>query len=152
MEGLSVREWTLSSRKSRNRLLIRLRIKSICCFLTISCYSNLFTILHILNCLYSGELIFCYFVSGILQEVSEAEYNSRLMSIGINVNARNFMIFQGQVESVAALTPKERTVMLEELSGSVIAPLFYNFYFMPGLATRLQRGCVSLIYTTVRVT
>lgn len=52
-----------------------------------------------------------------MQEVTKVEYRLRLSSIGINVNARNFIIFQGQIESIAAMTSVERAKMIEELSG-----------------------------------
>lgn len=46
------------------------------------------------------------------------EYNERLKSIGILVKARNFLVFQGDVESIASKNPKELTVLLEQISGS----------------------------------
>ena len=38
--------------------------------------------------------------------------------LGINVNAKNFLVFQGAVESIAMKNPKERTALFEEISGS----------------------------------
>jgi structural maintenance of chromosome 1 len=38
--------------------------------------------------------------------------------MGIIPKAKNFLIFQGQVESIAMKTPKEFTAMFEELSRS----------------------------------
>lgn len=38
--------------------------------------------------------------------------------MGINVNAKNFLVFQGAVESIAMKNPKERTALFEEISGS----------------------------------
>lgn len=46
------------------------------------------------------------------------EYNGRLRSLGILVKARNFLVFQGDVESIASKNPKELTVLLEQISGS----------------------------------
>ncbi|XP_024032701.1 structural maintenance of chromosomes protein 1-like, partial [Morus notabilis] len=46
------------------------------------------------------------------------EYNGRLRSLGILVKARNFLVFQGDVESIASKNPKELTVLLEQVSGS----------------------------------
>ncbi|KAI0510191.1 hypothetical protein KFK09_010791 [Dendrobium nobile] len=46
------------------------------------------------------------------------EYNSRLKSLGILVKARNFLVFQGDVESIASKNPKELTALLEQISGS----------------------------------
>ncbi|PON62633.1 Structural maintenance of chromosomes protein [Parasponia andersonii] len=50
--------------------------------------------------------------------VSWDEYNARLKSLGILVKARNFLVFQGDVESIASKNPKELTVLLEQISGS----------------------------------
>ncbi|XP_076889486.1 structural maintenance of chromosomes protein 1-like [Bidens hawaiensis] len=46
------------------------------------------------------------------------EYSNRLKSLGILVKARNFLVFQGDVESVASKNPKELTMLLEQISGS----------------------------------
>ncbi|CAH8381616.1 unnamed protein product [Eruca vesicaria subsp. sativa] len=50
--------------------------------------------------------------------VNLEEYNGKLRSIGILVNARNFLVFQGDVESVASKNSKELTGLLEKISGS----------------------------------
>lgn len=46
------------------------------------------------------------------------EYNERLRTLGILVKARNFLVFQGDVESIASKNPKELTALLEQISGS----------------------------------
>ncbi|CAN1245033.1 Structural maintenance of chromosomes protein 1 [Linum grandiflorum] len=46
------------------------------------------------------------------------EYNGKLRSLGILVKARNFLVFQGDVESIASKNPKELTALLEQISGS----------------------------------
>ncbi|GKV01801.1 hypothetical protein SLEP1_g14326 [Rubroshorea leprosula] len=46
------------------------------------------------------------------------EYNGKLRSLGILVKARNFLVFQGDVESIASKNPKEFTALLEQISGS----------------------------------
>ncbi|KAI3903802.1 hypothetical protein MKW92_009498 [Papaver armeniacum] len=46
------------------------------------------------------------------------EYNYKLKSLGILVKARNFLVFQGDVESIASKNPKELTAILEHISGS----------------------------------
>ena len=43
---------------------------------------------------------------------------AKLQELGINVNAKNFLVFQGAVESIAMKNPKERTALFEEISGS----------------------------------
>ncbi|KAJ8639255.1 hypothetical protein MRB53_015949 [Persea americana] len=46
------------------------------------------------------------------------DYNAKLKSLGILVKARNFLVFQGDVESIASKNPKELTALLEQISGS----------------------------------
>merc|ERR1719259_252656 len=52
------------------------------------------------------------------EPVSSQEYLQKLDELGINVNAKNFLVFQGAVESIAMKNPKERTTLFEEISGS----------------------------------
>ena len=51
------------------------------------------------------------------QEVTAVEYRSRLVDIGIVLKAKNCLVFQGQVETIATMTPKERCAILDEFSG-----------------------------------
>lgn len=51
------------------------------------------------------------------QSVSTSQYLSELEKLGINVKAKNFLVFQGAVESIAMKNPKERTALFEEISG-----------------------------------
>ncbi|KAH7837895.1 hypothetical protein Vadar_019309 [Vaccinium darrowii] len=46
------------------------------------------------------------------------EYNAKLRSLGILVKARNFLVFQGDVESIASKNPRELTALIEQISGS----------------------------------
>nr|CAB3483220.1 unnamed protein product [Digitaria exilis] len=46
------------------------------------------------------------------------DYNAKLISLGILVKARNFLVFQGDVESIASKNPKELSALLEQISGS----------------------------------
>ncbi|KAJ6773725.1 STRUCTURAL MAINTENANCE OF CHROMOSOMES SMC FAMILY MEMBER [Salix purpurea] len=46
------------------------------------------------------------------------EYSARLKELGILVKARNFLVFQGDVESIASKNPKELTALFEQISGS----------------------------------
>merc|ERR1719445_1206575 len=50
--------------------------------------------------------------------VAPKEYLAELEKIGINAKAKNFLVFQGAVESIAMKNPKERTALFEEISGS----------------------------------
>ncbi|CAN7011964.1 unnamed protein product [Brassica rapa subsp. trilocularis] len=50
--------------------------------------------------------------------VSWEEYNGKLRSIGILVKARNFLVFQGDVESVASKNSKELSGLVEQICGS----------------------------------
>lgn len=52
------------------------------------------------------------------QSVPTSHYLSELEKLGINVKAKNFLVFQGAVESIAMKNPKERTALFEEISGS----------------------------------
>uniref|UniRef100_A0A8C1TIK9 Structural maintenance of chromosomes protein n=2 Tax=Cyprinus carpio TaxID=7962 RepID=A0A8C1TIK9_CYPCA len=50
--------------------------------------------------------------------VGLSEYSDELEKLGILIKARNFLVFQGAVESIAMKNPKERTALLEEISRS----------------------------------
>ncbi|XP_041979071.1 structural maintenance of chromosomes protein 1A [Aricia agestis] len=52
------------------------------------------------------------------QSVPTSQYLAELEKLGINVKAKNFLVFQGAVESIAMKNPKERTALFEEISGS----------------------------------
>lgn len=52
----------------------------------------------------------------LLQTVSATEYNTQLEKIGVIVKSKNFLVFQGTVESIAMKNAKERTQMFEEIS------------------------------------
>merc|ERR1711899_12597 len=50
--------------------------------------------------------------------VSSSAYLKELEHLGINVNAKNFLVYQGSVENIAMKNAKERTALFEEISGS----------------------------------
>merc|ERR1719210_2902868 len=50
--------------------------------------------------------------------IAPKDYLTELEKIGINAKAKNFLVFQGAVESIAMKNPKERTALFEEISGS----------------------------------
>uniref|UniRef100_A0A8C0IIS5 Structural maintenance of chromosomes protein n=1 Tax=Bubo bubo TaxID=30461 RepID=A0A8C0IIS5_BUBBB len=52
------------------------------------------------------------------KSVSRSTYISELEKIGILVKARNCLIFQGTVESIAVKKPKDRTQLFEQISNS----------------------------------
>ncbi|XP_010171274.1 structural maintenance of chromosomes protein 1B, partial [Antrostomus carolinensis] len=52
------------------------------------------------------------------KSVSRSTYISELEKIGILVKARNCLIFQGTVESIAMKKPKDRTQLFEQISNS----------------------------------
>ncbi|XP_010289107.1 PREDICTED: structural maintenance of chromosomes protein 1B, partial [Phaethon lepturus] len=52
------------------------------------------------------------------KSVSRSTYISELEKVGILVKARNFLIFQGTIESIAMKKPKERTQLFEQISNS----------------------------------
>merc|ERR1739848_638177 len=52
--------------------------------------------------------------------VSSQQYHKELENIGINVNAKNFLVFQGAVESIAMKNPKERLLYSKKFQGLVL--------------------------------
>ena len=52
------------------------------------------------------------------KEVEFEKYEECLKQIGVLVKARNFLVFQGDIESVASKSPVEVTYLLEQISGS----------------------------------
>merc|ERR1719245_2227496 len=62
------------------------------------------------------------------EAVSSQHYLKTLEKLGINVNAKNFLVFQGAVESIAMKNPKERTALFEEISGSGALKKEYDRY------------------------
>lgn len=50
--------------------------------------------------------------------VSLEKYNAELAKIGVLVKARNFLVFQNEVQSIASKSPKELSAMFEEVSES----------------------------------
>ncbi|XP_078596279.1 structural maintenance of chromosomes protein 1A-like [Branchiostoma floridae x Branchiostoma japonicum] len=57
-----------------------------------------------------------YKVNG--KSVGMQAYQQELEKLGILIKAKNFLVFQGAVESIAMKNPKERTAMFEEISRS----------------------------------
>ncbi|KAJ3192396.1 Structural maintenance of chromosomes protein 1 [Irineochytrium annulatum] len=53
------------------------------------------------------------------KSVAYARYNSALEEENILVKARNFLVFQGDVEAVASQSPKDLTRLIEQISGSL---------------------------------
>ncbi|GJE85341.1 chromosome segregation protein SMC [Phanerochaete sordida] len=55
--------------------------------------------------------------------VTYSAYNERLTSLNILVKAKNFLVFQGDVEAVASQSPKELSRLIDQISGSLeLAP------------------------------
>ncbi|KAI8089897.1 RecF/RecN/SMC [Halteromyces radiatus] len=52
------------------------------------------------------------------KQVPYSEYNATLEKESILVKAKNFLVFQGDVESVASQNPNELTKLIEQISGS----------------------------------
>lgn len=50
--------------------------------------------------------------------VDYKDYEEVLMGMSVIVSARNFLVFQGDVESIASKSPKELTAFIEKISGS----------------------------------
>ena len=72
------------------------------------------------------EVRFCRYVVNHSSEfkidniiVSKQDYAKALESINISIKAKNFLVYQGAVESIAMKSPKEITAMFEEISHSI---------------------------------
>ncbi|CAJ0567096.1 unnamed protein product, partial [Mesorhabditis spiculigera] len=52
------------------------------------------------------------------QVVTPQQYNAEMEKIQIFIKAKNFLVYQGQIEQVAMKNPKERTALFEEISRS----------------------------------
>jgi len=50
--------------------------------------------------------------------VTKVEYDNQLKDIGVLAKARNFLVFQGDVESIASKSPTELTRFFEDISSS----------------------------------
>lgn len=53
------------------------------------------------------------------QVVTAQQYNEALEAENILIKARNFLVFQGDVEAIAAQSPKDLTRLIEQISGSL---------------------------------
>ncbi|GAM86041.1 hypothetical protein ANO11243_040510 [Dothideomycetidae sp. 11243] len=53
------------------------------------------------------------------RRVDAKEYNEALESEQILIKARNFLVFQGDVEAIASQSPKDLTRLIEQISGSL---------------------------------
>jgi len=51
--------------------------------------------------------------------VTYSAYNAALISHNILVKAKNFLVFQGDVEAVASQSPRELSRLIEQISGSL---------------------------------
>jgi len=51
--------------------------------------------------------------------VSAQQYNEALETENILIKARNFLVFQGDVEAIASQSPKDLTRLIEQISGSL---------------------------------
>lgn len=53
------------------------------------------------------------------RQVTAAQYNAALEEQNILIKARNFLVFQGDVEAIASQSPKDLTRLIEQISGSL---------------------------------
>lgn len=53
------------------------------------------------------------------KQVTAAQYNAALEEENILIKARNFLVFQGDVEAIASQSPKDLTRLIEQISGSL---------------------------------
>lgn len=66
----------------------------------------------------AGAFVFLWAFTLGRNKVTWDAYEKRLRDIGVLVKARNFLVFQGDVESIASKSPKELTQLFEQISGS----------------------------------
>ncbi|XP_055852264.1 structural maintenance of chromosomes protein 1A [Episyrphus balteatus] len=92
------------------------------CYVTAKFIVNGDTQMDFQRCVIGGSSE--YRISG--ETVSSNTYLSRLEKLGINVKAKNFLVFQGAVENIAMKSAKERTALFEEISGSGLLKDDYN--------------------------
>ena len=60
------------------------------------------------------------------KEVTFERYEQILQQIGVLIKARNFLVFQGDIESIASKTPLELSFLIEQISGSEQYQKEYN--------------------------
>ena len=53
------------------------------------------------------------------RNVTYSAYNAALIQHNILVKAKNFLVFQGDVEAVASQSPKDLTRLIEQIAGSL---------------------------------
>ena len=81
------------------------------CYVTLYCSNDL---------VFSRKIVDQHSVYLLNQEkVSKQKYEQSLEQMGILVKARNFMVFQGDIESIANQKPKDLTNLIEQISGSI---------------------------------
>lgn len=74
--------------------------------------------------------------------VTREAYDARLKDIGVLVRARNFLVFQGDVESIASKTPKQLTQFFEDISGSGALSTEYD-----DLLAKKEKAEIDTIFT-----
>ena len=82
--------------------------------------SDCHVILHLTNKTFMRKIqdsTSVYFVDH--QKISKQNYNLQLEQMGVLVKAKNFMVFQGDIESIANQSPKDLTLLVEQISGSL---------------------------------
>lgn len=77
------------------------------------------------------------------RDVSYEEYVAELKKIGVLVKARNFLVFQGDVESIAAKSPMELTRWIEHISESEV--LIADYERMARSKTEAQETMVFAV-------
>lgn len=60
------------------------------------------------------------------RSVTALQYNDALEAENILIKARNFLVFQGDVEAIASQSPKDLTRLIEQISGSLESKADYD--------------------------
>lgn len=66
--------------------------------------------------------------------VTAQQYNEALEAENILIKARNFLVFQGDVEAIASQSPKDLTRLIEQISGSLEHKTIHLLFCIPFLA------------------
>ncbi len=62
------------------------------------------------------------------------DYQNELEKLGIYLKAKNFLVYQGQVESIAIKNAKEIALVFEEISRSVLSKFLFIHFFNENLS------------------
>ena len=83
--------------------------------------------------------------------MSEHDYVKALENIGILVKAKNFLVYQGEVESIAMKNAKDRTAMFEKISKYVYPVQLASFCTFLVEVVKLSRFIEASLSCSLKV-